>query len=96
MNKSGFIMPIIIAATLGAIALYFSSENNTNTSSETNKVNEYEMATINPSNPNVYNPSDPNLYNSSSGDVAIGGFKTKRHKNKHMKKKSRRSRKSKK
>ena len=86
--------PIIIAVlatTLSAYALYltFGSDKN----SETNKVNEneneYEMSTI--------NPSDPNLYNSDSGqEAAIGGFKTKRHKNKHMKKKSKNRRRSKK
>jgi hypothetical protein len=84
--------PIIIAVlatTLSAYALYltFGSDKN----SETNKVNEdeYEMSKI--------NPSDPNLYNSSSGqEAAIGGFKTKRHKNKHMKKKSKNRRRSKK
>jgi hypothetical protein len=87
MSNLSFIVPILVVATLGVGALYLIS------GKDENKVDEYEYEM-----PKI-NPNDQSLYNSSSGEeAAIGGFKTKRYKNKYMKKKSKRknSKKSKK
>ena len=88
MSNLGVILPIIIAATLGAGAIYFMSGNE-----EENKPN-FNNPNNNSNNPQYeYNNSPERMstdsYDSSSGqEAAIGGFKTKRHKNKYMKKKS--------
>jgi hypothetical protein len=83
MSNLSFIVPILAVATLGVGALYLIS------GKDENKVDEYEYEM-----PKI-NPTDPSLYNSSSGEeAAIGGFKTKRYKNKYMKKKSKSRRKS--
>jgi hypothetical protein len=92
MSKLGFIMPVVIAATLGAGALYLSSGNDEpkNTPKEQNEV---EMRNVSrPQSSVTYSPPT-----SSPGQEAYIGGLTKRNKNKnkHMKKKSRSSRRNK-
>ena len=95
MSNLGVILPIIIAATLGAGAMYFMSGNEEDKPLYNNPNN-------NPNKPQyVYNDSPERMstgsYDSGSGQEAYIGGLTKRRKNKNIKKKSKnRRRKSKK
>jgi hypothetical protein len=95
MNNYSIILPIIIAATLGASALYLSSGNEEDKALYNNP--NQDQYSYSPQ-PMRFNPTNSNSNDSGSGPEAYIGGLTKRHKNKHMKKKSksRRSKKSKK
>ena len=105
MNNYSIILPIIIAATLGASAMYFMSGNEEENLNDRTNNNGLEMTTIPRQSPSPnYSPLlvnqglNSNSEDSGSGREAYIGGLTKRNKkkNKHMKKKSRSRRRSKK
>ena len=96
MNNYSIILPIIIAATLGAGALYLSSGNDNPNSENKIVTNNYKQPYNQYTDQYSNSPQSTMSFNSTNSnetgqEAYIGGL-TKRHKNKHMKKKSRSSR----
>jgi hypothetical protein len=95
MNNYSIILPIIIAATLGAGALYLSSGNDNPNSENKIVTNNYKQPYNQYTDQYSNSPQSTSFNSTNSNETGqeayIGGL-TKRHKNKHMKKKSRSSR----